>query len=208
MYKCIVFDVDGTLIDTEKAIIYSLQKLLIEEINKEYSYEELIFALGIPSDAALTHLGVSNLESANVKWGKYMKEFNNYINVYEGIGEMLKTLSTIGVKTGVVTSRTNEELIGDFNNFKLSDYFMYVVCADDTKNHKPHPEPILKFIEISKLNVKDIIYIGDTVYDKQCAEMAGVDFGLAKWGTVNTQDINAKYILNGPQNVIDLIKVN
>lgn len=60
-YKQIVFDIDGTLVDNEKAIIYSLQEALREETGKQYSYEELTFALGIPGEDALERLEIRQI---------------------------------------------------------------------------------------------------------------------------------------------------
>ena len=57
-YKQIVFDIDGTLIDNEKSIIYSLQDTLLKETGKQFSYEQLTFALGIPGEDTLERLAV------------------------------------------------------------------------------------------------------------------------------------------------------
>ncbi len=61
MYNYIIFDIDGTILDTEFAVLSSLQKLVSEELNKKYSFEELRFALGIPGEVTLSKLGITNL---------------------------------------------------------------------------------------------------------------------------------------------------
>ena len=61
MYNCIIFDIDGTILDTEIAVLSSLQKLVFEELNKNFSFEELRFALGIPGEVTLNKLGITNI---------------------------------------------------------------------------------------------------------------------------------------------------
>lgn len=61
MYDYIIFDIDGTLIDTEFAILASLQKLVLEELNTNLSFDELRFALGIPGEDALNRLKINIL---------------------------------------------------------------------------------------------------------------------------------------------------
>ncbi|AJH00875.1 HAD family hydrolase [Clostridium beijerinckii] len=207
MYNCIIFDIDGTLLDTEIAVLSSLQKLVFEELNENLSFDELRFALGIPGEVTLNKLGITNILDCNVKWNKYLKEYFHNVKVFDGIKDTLIKLNEIGILTGIVTSKTKEEFLNDFASFELNNYFKLVVCADDTEEHKPNPEPILKFIELSGANKSKTIYIGDTRYDMDCALGAGIDFALALWGAKSSIGINANYILENPKQVLKLAKV-
>ena len=207
MYNYVIFDIDGTILDTEFAVLSSLQKLVLEELNKDFSFEELRFALGIPGEATLNKLGITNLSQSNEKWNKYLKEYFHHVKVFDDIKDTLDELSAMGISIGIVTSKNKEEFINDFVPFGLSNYFNLVVCADDTKKHKPDPEPILKFIELSGADKSQTIYIGDTKYDMDCAVSAGVDFALALWGAKSSKGINVNYILENPKQIIELIKI-
>lgn len=207
MYNYIIFDIDGTILDTEIAVLSSLQKLLLEELNKNFSFEDLKFALGIPGEAALNKLGITNLLESNKKWNRYLKEYFHHVKVFDGIKDTLAKLYEMGIPTGIVTSKTKGELENDFVPFGLINYFKLVVCADDTENHKPNPEPILKFIELSGIDKSKIIYIGDTKYDMECAYGAGIDFALALWGAKSSKEINANYIFDNPKQILGLIKI-
>ena len=207
MYNYVIFDIDGTIVDTEFGVLSSLQKLLLEELNKDFSFEELRFALGIPGEATLNKLGITNLSQSNEKWNKYLKEYFHHVKVFDDIKDTLDELSAMGISIGIVTSKNKEEFINDFVPFGLSNYFNLVVCADDTKKHKPDPEPILKFIELSGADKSQTIYIGDTRYDMDCAVSAGVDFALALWGAKSSKGINVNYILENPKQIIELIKI-
>jgi HAD superfamily hydrolase (TIGR01549 family) len=205
MYKCIIFDIDGTIINTEKAVIRSLQKTLKEVLGRDYTHEELTFVLGIPSTSSLPKFGIQNVDEVQEIWSGYIKENYSDIHIYPKIDLVLKTLHDVNILTGVVTSKTNQELQDDFVPFNLMKYLPFVVTADDTFKHKPNPEPILKFLEISGAEKSEAIYIGDTIYDMKCAEDAGVDFALAGWGAPSPNDIDAKYKLNEPMDILKLI---
>ena len=207
MYNYIIFDIDGTILDTEFAVLSSLQKLVFEELNKNFSFEELRFALGIPGEVTLNKLGITNLFKSNEKWNRYLKDYLHHVKVFDDIKDTLVRLSEIGILAGIVTSKTKEEYINDFVPFGLANYFKLVVCADDTEKHKPNPEPILKFIELSGVDKSSTLYIGDTKYDMECAVSAGIDFALALWGAKSSTGINSNYIFENPKQVLNLINV-
>lgn len=67
---------------------------------------------------------------------------------------------------------------------------------------KPFPEPLLAYLNVSDINAGDAVYIGDTVYDSQCAKNAGVDFRLAAWRNAAAQGIPANYLFKTPADVL------
>ncbi len=204
MFNCIIFDVDGTLIDTEFMVKKALQRLLLEEIAQEPSWAELDFILGIPGHVTLNKFGIVDTERASRKWNEYMIEFKHYVKVYAGIEETLKFLKSLQITTGLVTSKTQTELNDDFVPFGLMPYFDFYVSASDTQRHKPFPDPLIKFLEISGLKAQQTIYIGDTIYDQQAASATGIPFGLALWGTKNPDTIEADFKLKNPEEITDL----
>lgn len=205
MYEAVIFDVDGTLIDTEKAILCSLQRTLKEELDHEYALAELTFVLGIPGADSLKHFEVQNVDSLLHKWDMHMRDFCKEIRVFTGIEPVLNELVRLGIKTGIVTSKTRQELKDDLSSLQLTKYFPYTVCADDTRKHKPQPEPLLKLMELANVRPERTIYIGDTIYDLQTALGAGVHFGLALWGAKNKVMAGAKYRFGSPNEILALL---
>ena len=203
MYKHIVFDVDGTLIDTEYALLHSLRDILKEEYDRNYKIEELEFALGITGEAAIEQLEISNIKYAIELWNDKLNKYKETVCVFNGIEELLKQLS-LNYKLGIVTSKTKEEFEEEVVHFGLNKYFGIIICADDTKKHKPNPEPLLKYMELANAKNNEIIYIGDSIYDMQCAKASNVDFVFAKWGN-KRQNIEAKYTLNQPLELLNWI---
>lgn len=206
MYDCVIFDIDGTLIDTEKAIIGSLQKVLLEELGKHYDYNDLVFTFGIPGAVSLEKFGIKNIEATCRRWNSYIEEFRTEMRIYPGIEEVLRKLDQKRIKNGIVTSKTKEEFKKHFIPLGLADYFKYVVCADDTTKYKPEPEPLLKFMELFNVSPDNSIYIGDTIYDLRCAQGAKIDFGLALWGAKQPESINAQYKLKQPREILDIVQ--
>lgn len=203
MYKHIVFDVDGTLIDTEYAVLHSLKDLLKEEYNRDYKIEELEFALGITREAAIKQLEISDIERTVDLWNDKLNKYKESVCVFNGIEELLKVLSQ-NHKLGIVTSKTKEEFEEEVTHFGLNKYFGVIICADDTEKHKPNPEPLLKYMELANAKNKETIYIGDSIYDMQCAKASKVDFAFAKWGN-KRQNIEAKYTLSQPSELFNWI---
>ena len=204
MYKCIILDVDGTMLNTLYVEIKCLQEVLMRR-GVDASREDLEFAFGVPTEEIFKHYDIKDVEEAATEWNDCMARSISDIKFYDGILEVLERLKDSPVITGVVTSRTRAELDRDFIPLKLFKYFNYIICAEDTKRHKPHPEPLIKFLEVSGQRSEDCIYIGDTVYDLECADGAQVDFALAKWGAEEPNTIDASIILEDPKEILDIM---
>ncbi len=204
-YKHIIFDVDGTLIDTEYAIIRSLQDLLKARTGKEPDYDTLTFVLGITGEDALKKMGMDDIPALLELWIEQMNTYSSTIGPFKGIAQVLDSLSHMGYKLGIVTSRTRYEFDDDFRHFGIRQYFDTTICADDTKEHKPAPAPLLKYMELENAAPDSLLYIGDSKYDRECAKNAGVDFALALWGYHNAE-IQADYYVSNPMDLLSIVK--
>jgi len=205
-YKHIVFDIDGTLIDTEYMILFSLQKTVMQIKNINLGFNELNFALGIPGRDALRILEVADPVEALKIWAVNMKELLHTVIVFDGIKEVLEELKNEKIILGIVTSKRKSEYLTDFIPFGISEYFKTIICADDTELHKPNSDPLVKYLEKSGIGSKEVLYIGDSIYDMQCATAAGIDFGLALWGCNSENPIEATYILFHPREVRSILQ--
>lgn len=181
-YKQIVFDIDGTLIDTEYAVIHSLQDTIAHLTGKNLTHEELIFVLGITGKDALRRLNIKNIEEALSLWDNNMKKYSHTVCVFNGIHELLKALIKSGYEPGIVTSKTKEEFEHDFMVFDIASLFKTIICADDTAKHKPDPEPLLKYMELIKMQRQGLLYIATASMIWNAAKRAGTDFSLSNGG--------------------------
>lgn len=201
-YKHIIFDIDGTMLDSEYADLTALQRVIRELHGKEYEIPELQFALGIPGQVALTQLGIEDTAKANQLWNGYMNELAHTMRLFDGIRELLMSLKKKGTTLGIITSKNRTEYRNDFMPFGLDSYFDRVITVEDSIAPKPSPEPMLAYIAQTGTTPREILYIGDTRYDRECAVSAGVDFGLAMWGCRSVQPIDATYCFATPKDIL------
>lgn len=196
-YEQIVFDIDGTLLDTEYAVLHSFQHTLEVMAGLRMELEELTFCLGITGEDALVRLQIENIPETLAFWEKELRNYNEMVSAFDGIMELLQQLKEKDYELGIVTSKKRSEFEKEFKKVGIRDYFKTVICADDTKEHKPAAGPLLKYMELSGSDRGRLLYIGDSEYDSKCAENAKVDFALAGWGS-HSKSIPTKYYLDIP----------
>lgn len=206
MLNNIIFDIDGTIIDTKVGTIVALNRVLLEEFGYKYPPKELEKLIGIPGRLAMIKLGVKNPEDCNERWNEYFYSTPEALKLFDGIKHTIDALSKASFHLGIVTSKDTSELEKGFYGSGVENYFKTIVCFNDTRLHKPHPEPILTYLKRTGAKPENTIYIGDTIYDKTCAEKSGVKFALAGWGSVNVPEDGCDYIFKTPQDMLELIK--
>lgn len=204
-YNVVVFDVDGTLIDTEEAILLSLQHMLLRMTGHLYPFEELYFALGITGEEALCRLEIAEQEKAMSMWLAYLGRYEYLQKPFEGIADITKWLKDSGVRLGIVTSRTRAEFQKSVAVYDFLKYFDVIICADDTKKHKPDAQPMLALLEQMGTEPENVLFIGDSQYDMQCAKGAGVDSALALWGAHSPEQIPSVFRLENISDIKDIL---
>lgn len=203
-YKNIIFDIDGTILNTANMNIYPLIKLIKEEKEIDMTYESLLFALGLPGKKTLEILGFNNIDKSYEKWVKYVNEYEKKATLYDGIEDIIKHIHSKNIICGIVSSKNKSQYEVDFMPTGLHECMSAIVLEEDTKYHKPHPEPLKKVIEMLNINPYDTLYIGDSISDYNCSKNCEVDFALALWGAVD-KNINATISLNEPRDILNLI---
>lgn len=201
-YSHIVFDVDGTLIDTFYSNMRSLQDVLKELTGQERTLEDLGQYFGIPGMDAALQLGLADPVAALRQWEDTLHTYTDHNKLYDGIQPLLERLAQMGCALGVVTSRTRAEAEVDPILSSIAHYFSITITADDTQLHKPHPDPLLEYMARAGCAPEQVLFIGDSAYDMQCAAAAGVASGLALWGARTLRDCT--HPLQRPEDVVAL----
>ena len=206
-YKHVVFDIDGTLTDTDYAVLTSLKDLLKRRQGKEYTLEEVTFVKGIPGVKAFAQLGFEEKDYDAVmrEWENGMRAMNDTITVYEGAQEMLEALRAEGIGLGIATSKTRGQYDKDFCRFGIAKYFDFSITCEETDDPKPGAGPLKAYMKATGAKPEEMLYIGDSVYDAMCANAAGVDFALATWGT-SDMGIEAKYRPDSLMQLLEMIR--
>jgi len=179
----ILFDFDGTLMDTNDIIIESWQYMFKAVEGKERPIEDIIKTLGEPLTLTMknTFPDMEIEDYASIYRGFQREKFEEAVKPFPGMSELLAELKEKGYKLGLVTSRLTRSTNHGLDKYELTKYFDVIVTADDTEKHKPDPEPV--YIALEKLNSKaeESLMIGDTRFDILCARNAGVKSVLVDW---------------------------
>ena len=203
-YKHIIFDIDGTMLNTETADMLATQETVFQLTGEKKDIDEFRFTFGIPNSVVFPRLGIADAEKASLLWAENYGKYHSSIGLFDGIEEVLRELKRRGHILGIVTSKSRREFNADFATFGLNDLFDTVICVDDSPRPKPNPDPVLEYLKRANADKPETSYIGDTAYDAQSAHSAGIDFALAVWGAHNWEEIKAEYYLKSPGEVLEL----
>lgn len=212
-YSHILFDLDGTIYNTEYAYTMALFDVVKRiDPNTHETYESLTRFMG--SSAKDTnkelHYSEDEFEKLSVEWADNVKKYADKIKPFDGVMGVIKHLKEKGLKLGIITSRAR--VIGGKENFfaspmpvELTPYFDISISASDVGKPKPALDSILKYMEMTGAKRDEILFIGDTQSDITCAKDAGVDFGLAVWGTRLERSVKVAHYFLNPWDIVGAI---
>lgn len=202
-YKAVIYDIDGTLLDTLKMNMYPLMKIIKEEKGKDWTFEQVLKFAPYSGMKVMEEFGVKDQEKTYARWVQYVNNYEEGATLFEGFDIVLEAFKNKKVKQAIVSSKRRKQYKIDIVSKGIDQYMNVVILEEDTQFHKPHPEPLLKCIE--KLNPDEVIYIGDAYSDYEAAKNARIDFGLAKWGSVGSQNILATYVFEKPKDLLRIV---
>ncbi len=206
-YQAVLYDIDGTLLNTVNMNLYPLLRIIKEELGQEWALEDVLKYMSYPGVATLKELNIPNLEETYQRWVRYVNEYEEGATPYHGVNELLETMRRRGIRQAVVSSKKRAQYRIDMGGNGLDRYMETAVLEEDTTRHKPDPAPILECLRRMDLGPQEVLYVGDTRSDSLAAQAAGVDFGYAKWGSVEQQTVEyAAYVLAAPQDLSNLME--
>jgi phosphoglycolate phosphatase len=180
MYRAVLFDLDGTLLNTslgvKKSIEYTIKELKLQQL----TLEEIRKFIGPPIYQSLQER--YNLSDKEAKYATdifrniYKERFLFDAIAYPNVFKVLNILKTKGIKIGVATNKREDYTIKLLNHMKISDLCDSIV-GSDFENKLTKTDIILKCMkQLDILNEKEVIFIGDTKYDAIGAENCCIDF--------------------------------
>ena len=209
-YDLVCFDLDGTLVDTFPFIIHSYKKVVIDKYGEFKETEKDITAqIGIPIKYFFANYPEQDRQELQDAFASYNDNLQSKgVPFFKGVKKMLCKLKK-QVKIGIVTSKRNLALIEWLKKEKLMDFFDVLVGRNDTELHKPNKEPLEYAMKISNISKDRILYVGDAIFDIQCAKNAKVDSCLVGWTALTQEEITQNeptYILKKPKDIFKIIK--
>lgn len=205
--KAVLFDFDGTLIDTSDLIFRSFEYALDTVMGKQIPREELLWTFGRPLAKIMDTLGGEHAEALMHAFKVYSVAHEQEITLFAGVTETLAYLHKHNIKTAIVTSRVYASAMRDLELVGLSGQFDLIISPESTKEHKPHPAPAQKAMELLGVTPETTIMIGDSTHDLLCGAQAGCATGFVRYSLVTQQELLACSPNYGLDTLTDLIPI-
>jgi HAD superfamily hydrolase (TIGR01549 family) len=211
----LIFDVDGTLINSEQMYWQALSNVLTK-YNYSIKFSQFHETFGKTMEDALRILEVDkNALNIMNEWKSLLPIYNSSINLFPGIIDMLHELfRSQNVMTCIATSETMTEFKNNIVPLKLDKYFDAYTLSSEVRRGKPFPDIItcslgkLRNIKEQEKDLKDkYVYIGDAYSDLLAAKAAGISFGLAGWSVKQAERKvfqDADYFFEEPNDVLKI----
>lgn len=185
-YKYLLFDLDGTIADTDEMIVQTMYALYdLYRNGKRTPREEIYYFSGPPIYETLNKefpgcdQEFMHSEFRRISLAMYPK----LVKTYPHVKEVLTRLKEKGYKLGIITNKIHSSTLYCLDILGLNNLFDCLICYDDVINPKPNKEPIMKAMEqLNASSLQEVLYIGDNKSDYLTAKNALVDCALVNWG--------------------------
>jgi len=205
LYKLIIFDFDGTLMDTNDIIKESLNEASKRFRHCEISDSEYEKILGKPLAQQMKDLSSDYCDEMTAFYRQYYRENQTTrTEIFDGVHDLLETLRKDGVKCAILTNKGRNGLEKGLDQYHLKSYFEYYLSAQDVEKAKPDPEGIHKICEYYGVDEKDTMMVGDSGHDIEAGKNAGVATCLVSWTILNIEklkQLNPDYIVKHPSEI-------
>ena len=206
-YKAIIYDIDGTLLNTVDQNMYPLIRIIKEELNEDWTYEQVVPFTAQPGMKTIADLGIADVEGVYARWVRYVNEYGPGAQPYDGIDELLAFAREQGLKQGIASSKRRKQYGIDMGRHGYDRLMDAAVLCEDTELHKPDPAPLLECLRRLGVEAGDALYMGDARSDMVAARAAGMDFAYASWGSFFPMERSEPdYYLDHPTDLIGFLK--
>lgn len=194
MIEAVLLDFDGTIVDTTELIYQSMRHAVGEVLGRELPRETLMANVGQPLPHQMELLDPERAQELLEAYRLHNEEHHeDLIRAFPGVDVSLARLRNAGLSLAVVTSKPRPSVEMALDSFpvlrSLMDAF---VTMEDTKEHKPHPAPLFKGLELlGNVPPEKAAYIGDAPFDVTAARGAGVLSVAVSWGAFAEEALRA-----------------
>lgn len=205
-YKLILFDIDGTLIDSFKPYSATMDAIL-PNFDRSASATEIrkTFSMTVPD--AIQYLAIEPDRER-----EFLEDYRESLEMiaipeepFPGIIEMIDEIAQRNIKLGIVTSRVSQDL-DRLNPQSLLQKMNVISTLDKVSHQKPDAEPIIYALNKLDVDKENVLYIGESPSDETAALNANVDFGAASWGADPAAKFtHAKYLFDSPSAVLNVL---
>jgi pyrophosphatase PpaX len=190
-FPVVLFDLDGTLIDSGPMIVASMKHAARSVLGHEIPEEVLSAAVGGPGLVAQMHaLDPQKVDDLVAAYREHNEPLHDELEAFWEVVEVLPRLREQGRLLGIVTAKRAATVRLAFDRLpRLEANFDVVITSDDTERHKPAPDPILAALERLGASPGEAVYVGDSPFDIRAAKAARVHAVAVGWGGIHSDDV-------------------
>jgi pyrophosphatase PpaX len=205
----VLFDLDGTLIDSIELILKSAQFAFGKCELPCPSDAEWLTGVGRPLPVMFGHFAPGREPDLIAAYREFqMANHDQMVTAYPGVPEMLEALAGTGHRMGIVTSKVTPLAMRALTLTGIDRYFETVIGMDLCKRHKPDPEPVLIALEQLSSGPAGAWFVGDSIHDMESGNAAGVATVGALWGPFTKEDLfpsHPRFLAVTPGEVVKLV---
>ncbi len=192
-YKALLFDFDGTLLDTNELIIESYLHILGDKFPGKYDRDSVIPFLGPSLQETCEAIDPTQTDSLILSYREWnLEHHDQMVAPFDGVVETLHKLKNDGYKLAIVSTKRREMIERGLQLMGCQSLFDTIVGLEDVSRTKPDPEPILLALEHLNVSKEDALMIGDNFHDIVGGQNAGVDTAGVAW-SIKGEDFLSTY---------------
>ncbi len=183
--RTVLFDLDGTLIDSVRLILDSYHHTLAAHGLPARTDEDWLEGVGTPLRVQFSPWqdDAGKIERLIATYREYnLAHHDRMVTVYPGVLDVVRAIKAAGLQTGLVTSKNRQGACRGLELVGLTSQMDVLVCADDVTNPKPHAEPVERAVSLLAADKATTIYVGDSIHDMRSGRAAGVRTAAVLWG--------------------------
>ena len=188
-FPVVLFDLDGTLIDSGAIILASMRHAAEEVLGAAPPDEELMAAVGGPGlESQMYALAPDRVEELITVYRAHNEPLHDSLACCDGMDDVLVRFKDEGRRLGIVTAKRRATVELAFATVPLGHLFETIVGGDETERHKPAPEPLLLALERLGARPDETAYVGDAPFDVRAAKAAGIHSVAVTWGGIHPRE--------------------
>ncbi|UCG02178.1 MAG: HAD family hydrolase [Candidatus Heimdallarchaeota archaeon] len=205
--SCLVFDVDGTLVDNANLIIRLFQEVVLKYLGKKMSKQDVISLWGPPGDEIFKNVFPSNVLTP--AWNEFLYQYNT-IHPTKGFFsiDQLNDMKEHVQHLTIFTGKSRKTMQMTLEKLGITQIFDMVLTGNDVERSKPYPDALFRIISVLNLNKAEILFIGDSPLDVIAGKAAGIKTAAALWGTIEESKLIASqpdYIFKTPEELMHFV---
>jgi len=207
-YPVVLFDLDGTVVDSGGIILASMRHATREVLGREISDDELMAAVGGPGlEAQMRELAPEHVDELVRVYRAHNEPLHEELESFDGIEDVLRRLKNEGRRLGIVSAKRRSTVALAFAQVDVEDLFDVVVGGDDTERQKPAPDPLLHALALLGAAPVDAAYVGDSPFDMQAARTGGLYAVGVSWGRIHGRDalVDADVVVDSPEELLAVL---